>query len=256
MAGSSWPTFVAGARAKASEVEAKFDWVEQDIVPMSSGTKTDNTYDLGAATFRWRNCYLGPGSVGTNALSIRSADMGIYSSSISTLNISVSGTSVMQWNADGIITIPKQCAFAAIGGNANANTNQSITSLNTTTVQFGYEQFDVNSDFNNATGIFTAPVSGKYQFNINLHVQFAGTTTIRQFGLVASNRTWSSRMPDTNLASSWQTDGFASFLIDMDQNDTAYVYSYADTGTTILGTGNLSITSASIVTFFSGFLMG
>lgn len=74
MSGSAWPALVAGAKAKASEVEAKFDWMEGDIVPMSGGTKTDATYDLGESSFRWRdarisrNIYAG-GQVGIGTTS-------------------------------------------------------------------------------------------------------------------------------------------------------------------------------------------
>src|SRR4051812_14332405 len=59
MAGTSWPDLVSGRKAKAAEVEAKFDWLEQNIVPMNSGTSTDLAYDLGSASYRWRAAYLG-----------------------------------------------------------------------------------------------------------------------------------------------------------------------------------------------------
>jgi len=55
MAGSTWPALTAGAKAKASEVEAKFDWLEGDIVPMSGGSKADATYDVGESSFRFRD---------------------------------------------------------------------------------------------------------------------------------------------------------------------------------------------------------
>lgn len=59
MAGTSWPALAAGNKAKASEVEAKFDWLEQNIVPMSGGVTADNTYDLGTSSARWRAGYFG-----------------------------------------------------------------------------------------------------------------------------------------------------------------------------------------------------
>lgn len=58
MSGTLWPALVAGAKAKASEVESKFDWIEGDLVPMTGGTKTDASYDLGTASFRWRSLYV------------------------------------------------------------------------------------------------------------------------------------------------------------------------------------------------------
>lgn len=71
MAGSTWPTLTANAKAKASEVEAKFDWVEQDIVPMTGGTKTDATYDLGTSSFRWRDLWLSRAVFAANSLNVR-----------------------------------------------------------------------------------------------------------------------------------------------------------------------------------------
>lgn len=57
MAGSSWPDLIAGRTAKASEVEAKFDWLEGDIVPMTGGNQTDSVYYLGTAGARWLGVY-------------------------------------------------------------------------------------------------------------------------------------------------------------------------------------------------------
>ena len=57
MAGSSWPDLVAGRTAKASEVEAKFDWIEGDIVPQTGGNQTDSVYNLGTTGARWLGVY-------------------------------------------------------------------------------------------------------------------------------------------------------------------------------------------------------
>lgn len=59
MAGSSWPTLNAGAKAKASDVEAKFDWIEGSIVPMNGGNQTNNALDLGTSSNKWRTGYFG-----------------------------------------------------------------------------------------------------------------------------------------------------------------------------------------------------
>lgn len=57
MAGSSWPDLIAGRTAKASDVEAKFDWLEGHIVPMTGGNQTDSVYYLGTAGARWAGVY-------------------------------------------------------------------------------------------------------------------------------------------------------------------------------------------------------
>lgn len=105
MAGSTWPSLVAGAKAKASEVESKFDWSEQDYVPHNAGTRTDNTYDLGTATHRWRDLHMGRqilaavGSAGTPGYSVdgRTTD-GIFSPAAAQLTISLSGTAKHNFN--------------------------------------------------------------------------------------------------------------------------------------------------------------
>jgi len=56
---ATWPDLVAGRKAKASEVEAKFDWIEGTLWPMMSGTTADLTYDLGASGKSWKSAWMG-----------------------------------------------------------------------------------------------------------------------------------------------------------------------------------------------------
>jgi len=58
MAGTSWPDLEGGQKARASDVEAKFDWIEGSIVPMVAGNKTDGAYDLGESSYRWNVGYI------------------------------------------------------------------------------------------------------------------------------------------------------------------------------------------------------
>ena len=62
MAGSGstlWPALTAGGRARASDIEFKFDWCEANLLPMLSGATTDIVYDLGSETRRWRYAWIG-----------------------------------------------------------------------------------------------------------------------------------------------------------------------------------------------------
>ena len=61
VAGSSWPSLSAGQPARASDVESKFDWAEQDLVPHSAGNTTDGAYDLGTVTAQWRRLHVTQG---------------------------------------------------------------------------------------------------------------------------------------------------------------------------------------------------
>lgn len=54
---ATWPTLNEGRKAKASEVEAKFDWLEGAQYPMTGGNMTTGVYDIGAPAYRWRYGY-------------------------------------------------------------------------------------------------------------------------------------------------------------------------------------------------------
>jgi|2_EtaG_2_1085320.scaffolds.fasta_scaffold00278_2 hypothetical protein len=58
MATSSWPTLTNSTTASAIDVEAKFDAMEGDIVPMdSAGSFTNDTFNIGTSTAEWANIY-------------------------------------------------------------------------------------------------------------------------------------------------------------------------------------------------------
>lgn len=50
-----WPTLTDGKKAKASEVESKFDWLEGTQLPMSGGNLTTGAYDIGSSAYQWRS---------------------------------------------------------------------------------------------------------------------------------------------------------------------------------------------------------
>lgn len=55
---ATWPALSAGARARASDVEAKFDFSEYHLWPHGGGSLASNTYDLGnTTTTYWRTLY-------------------------------------------------------------------------------------------------------------------------------------------------------------------------------------------------------
>lgn len=59
MAGSTWTAFAPQTKIRSSEVNANFDWIEGSLVPMNAGSKTNTIYDLGEASNRWRDLFLG-----------------------------------------------------------------------------------------------------------------------------------------------------------------------------------------------------
>lgn len=73
---ATWPSLVEGKKAKASEVEAKFDWLEGPQYPMVNGQLTTGVYDIGSSSYKWNVGYFeeiysdnlvttGPGTLST-----------------------------------------------------------------------------------------------------------------------------------------------------------------------------------------------
>ena len=95
------------------------------------------------------------------------------------------------------------------------------------------EAFDVGNNF--ASNTFTAPVTGKYQFNLVVRLQEIDTDhDYVQIRFITSNRTHEAYIFDTGVYdqdSAYQTFN-GSVLADMDASDTAYLKIRGVGGTT------------------------
>jgi hypothetical protein len=114
-----------------------------------------------------------------------------------------------------------------------------------TTIPWGTEIFDQGGNF--ASNTFTAPVTGRYQLNVNMYLSpIANDNTFLQFHLATSNRTYGHNLIDSEI---WDTTATyygmsASTLVDMDASDTAYVWvQFAGSAPTV-----------SSASYFSGYL--
>lgn len=136
-------------------------------------------------------------------------------------------TSHMVIDANGHITKPLQSAFSV--RHSVAQNNQPINTY-PNTIQFDTEVFDQNSDFSGNT--FTAPVTGKYQFNMLIRMNQLDTgATYYQIYLVTSNRAYYTTL-DPNFSSDLDYYNIDfSVLADMDAGDTATVTFYQNNGT-------------------------
>lgn len=124
------------------------------------------------------------------------------------------------------------------------------------TVPFNAEVYDVSSAYNTSTGVFTAPVTGRYHFEFLLTLNGLGAAhNIGYPELVTSNKTF--RGTRGNLGAMRDSTNAMSVALsvtcDMDANDTAHVSVVAAGGTKVVAVaGDASIGE----TYFSGYQAG
>lgn len=132
-------------------------------------------------------------------------------------NTDVGTDTVFSSTTDGEITMPKQPAFLATLSSTQTNVTGSGTLYS---FVCDTEIFDQNGDYNNSTGIFTAPVTGRYLLTAKIYL---GDCTIGngiRVEMVTSNRTYQDGY--TRDASSEDMLAEVTFLVDMDASDTAF----------------------------------
>jgi len=188
------------------------------------------------------NIYIQTGS--GNALSLLDSSQDtMYTVSSTSHSFNISNSERMRIDSSGAVTMPAQPAFLV----RPVGTQVNIPNLTTTTVLFGAEVFDQNSDFSSNT--FTAPVTGKYQLSYGLRLeQVNSASSYYHFHLRTSNRVYANiidpRCFDQN-PDYW--DIGLSALADMDAGDTAYITAFQ-----AFGSAQMDIHGDS---FFSGYLV-
>ena len=136
-------------------------------------------------------------------------------------NSTLGSTNVMRVSTAGEINTPLQPAFLA---SLNSTLNNVSGDSTLVTVIFDNEIFDQNSDYNTTTGVFTAPVTGRYQLNGS--VFWLGGTNMNEveIQLVTSNRTIRHRVTQGTGYTNYTS--VVSQLVDMDAGDTAVIKAY------------------------------
>lgn len=138
-----------------------------------------------------------------------------------------------RWELVGGVDRP---LFSAYKSSASTNATGDGTAP---TVVFDTEISDRNSNYNNSTGVFTAPVTGKYLFTINVMIYtISSSHTSGLIQLVTSNRTYAIGYINPYNAKHTNTDVYSfdvSVIADLDNGDTAYVAVQVLGGTKTVG---------------------
>ena len=157
-------------------------------------------------------------------------------------------------DAAGIVRTPLQSSFRAYASGATTLTDGSAVKL-----LFAAESYDTNADYATGTSRFTAPVDGRYLFNVgimgfeslgttdnkyifaNLYVNDAQHTMIHRVLLDAGND-WADEYDTYSIN--------ASAILKLDANDYVEVFIQQNTG------ANIGMNTGEIFVYFAGELLG
>jgi len=143
-----------------------------------------------------------------------------YNHANNSMSIKTNDTIHMTIDSIGAVTKPLQPCFRVGAAVTNVAINSSVN------VAFDSEVFDTNADFDTSTYTFTAPVTGKYHFEVLIRagsVDFAGSYV--QLVLIGSNRntTLHTIINPQTISADTEYTFRGSSVLDMDANDTALV---------------------------------
>jgi len=173
-----------------------------------------------------------------------------YSHADDAFSIGTAAATAMTIDSIGAVTKPLQPAFLA-----TVSTQQSDIADGHVQIEADNEIFDQNADYNTSNYTFTAPVTGRYSFQVNITVSDLAIDYQWCYCYVGtSNRTCFISLIDPRLfaqAGSYSLGG--AILVDMDASDTATLYFRSSAH----GTNTVDIISNTNnpETYFSGYLV-
>ena len=201
---STWEVLQVGDRASISSQNG-------NVLQLA-----ENTYNDGS---NWK-------AVGSDAASLIYMDSGtiqMYTAPSVSADANQTFSTVMNIDNNGHVQMPLQSAFQAV---SSAN-QENIAVGSDVTVVFASVRFDQNSDYNNSTYTFTAPVTGKYWLGVTLRIDnMDQAASYYRLQIVTSNRTYYPLIKaGSTLGGSDPTYSYMQgfVLADMDASDTALV---------------------------------
>lgn len=141
-------------------------------------------------------------------------------------------------------------AFAAYNSADQADVSGEGTNY---TVQFGTELYDVTSSYNIGTGIFTAPLAGKYCFTVSCCATTFGTSTSMQVLLITTGGNFYIEYLD-DLASVTINVSQGSVTVPMLLGDTAFVKFKSSGGTKTIDLLGHATTGV-VAPYFAGYMI-
>ena len=174
----------------------------------------------------------------------------IYTHTDDTLryNYNGAGADEVVINTTGAVTKPKQPSFHV---NNAAGLTDNITIGSFKTISMGTEVYDTTDNF--ANDVFTAPVTGKYQMNVQLLIStMDSASTYIVFDCTTSNRNYHYIIyPTISITADGTQQIVWSFVADMDAGDTSYLRAIQSGGT-----AHADVQSDANYTRWTGYLLG
>ena len=160
------------------------------------------------------------------------------------------GTDALTIGSDGSVLTPNRPAFSAW-----LDVTQTGLGINThNTVVYDTVDFDTTSSFNTSTGVYTAPVTGIYQFSVFVNPDMSSGTADRMWGYFRiPNKTLDYQFAHLPTYASDRLGFSGSLIVDLTANDTIYVTTYVNQGTTYSHNGD---DGQFKYNWFTGYLIG
>jgi len=159
-------------------------------------------------------------------------------------------TDAFVMSANGERTMPLQSAFSAYN---STDRDDAMGDAYQYSYIYDTEIFDQNSDYNTSTGVFTAPIAGRYCFVSSFKIHDLTAAHTRDYSYLAAAKSYYVLSANLTAFDIGGAIGLSNMqFVDMDAADTAYLTM------TVNGSGGTKVVDVNgggnMVTRFSGFL--